>query len=131
MAASRCWCAIVNWLKPGDVLVLACAALATAALFLHAWNKPAGNTVVVRAQGRLMLRADLARDADYTVAGTLGTSRIEVRQGRARVAADPGPRQICVKQGWLSRTGETALCLANQVSVEIGGADRAFDSLGY
>lgn len=121
----------MNWLKPGDVLVLACAALATAALFLHAWNKPAGHTVLVRAQGRLMLRADLAQDADYAVHGALGISRIEVREGRARVAADPGPRQICVKQGWLSRTGDAALCLANQVSLEIGGADRAFDSLSY
>lgn len=117
--------------KPGDLLVLILAGLVTAGLFFDAWAKPAGSMLVVRAQGRVLVRAVLARDADYTVPGTLGTSRIEVRQGRARVAADPGPRQICVKQGWISRAGEAALCLANQVSLEIAGAGKSFDSVSY
>jgi hypothetical protein len=118
-------------LKSGDVLVLALAGVFTAGLFLNAWSRPAGNTLVVRSQGKLMVRASLERDADYAVTGILGLSRIEIRHGRARVAADPGPRQICVRQGWVSRAGEAALCLANQVSLEIGGADKAFDSVSY
>jgi hypothetical protein len=113
------------------MLVLALAGLVTAGLFISAWSKPAGSTALVRAQGKMMVRAALDRDADYAVPGVLGISRIEVRQGRARVAADPGPRQICVKQGWVSRAGEAALCLANQVSLEIAGAGMAFDSIAY
>lgn len=107
------------------------AGIVTAGFFYNAWSKPAGSMVLVRAQGKVMVRAALERDADYSVRGTLGISRIEVRQGRARVAADPGPRQICVKQGWVNRAGEAALCLANQVSLEIGGAEKAFDSMTY
>lgn len=118
-------------LRPGDLLVLVFAGMATAGLFFNAWSSPAGSTVLVRAQGKVMVRAALERDADYSVRGALGISRIEVRQGRARVAADPGPRQICVKQGWVNRAGEAALCLANQVSLEIGGAEKAFDSMAY
>lgn len=133
---SRSWCGIVNLLesrllRPGDLAVLALAAGLTAAFFLNAWSAPAGSKVLVRAQGKVLVRAALDRDADYSVYGALGVSRIEVRQGRARVAADPGPKQICVKQGWVSRSGEVALCLANQVSLEIGGAERAFDSIAY
>lgn len=132
---SRCWCAIVSFfdrlLRPGDLLVLVLAGLVTAGLFFNAWTTPTGSTMVVRAQGRVMVRAALGQDADYSVPGTLGVSRIEVRQGRARVAADPGPRQVCVKQGWVSRAGEAALCLANQVSLEISGADKAFDTVSY
>jgi len=111
--------------------VLALAGVVTAGSFHHAWTRPAGSTVLVRAQGKVMVRAALGRDADFSVRGTLGVSRIEVRHGRARVAADPGPRQICVKQGWVERAGEAALCLANQVSLEIGGAEKAFDSTAY
>lgn len=118
-------------LKPGDLLVLVSAGLLTSALFLHAWSKPAGDTLLVRAQGKLMVRAALDRDADYAVPGSLGLSRIEVRQGRVRVTADPGPKQICVQQGWVSRAGEALLCLANQVSVEVGGGARPFDSINY
>lgn len=118
-------------LKPGDLLVLFVGGLLTAGFFSHAWSRPAGDTMIVRAQGKIMVRAALSQDADYTVPGTLGLSRIEVRHGRARVAVDPGPRQVCVKQGWVSRSGEAALCLANQVSLEIGGADKPFDTVSY
>lgn len=121
----------MSLLKPGDWLVLLLAGLSALGLFVNAWTKPAGSTVIVRAQGKVMVRGTLEQDALYAVHGKLGLSRIEVRQGRARVFADPGPRQICVKQGWVSRAGETALCLANEVSLEIGGADRAFDSIAY
>lgn len=117
--------------RPGDWGVILLAALFTAGLFFNAWTKPVGSSVVVRAQGKIMVRAELGRDAVYEVAGRLGVSRIEVRQGRVRVAADPGPKQICVKQGWLSRAGEAALCLANQVSLEVGGAGKAFDTVSY
>lgn len=117
--------------RPGDLPVLALAALLVAGLFFNAWTKPAGSTLIVHAQGKVMVRTTLARDGDYEVPGALGISRIEVRQGRARVSADPGPRQICVRQGWVSRAGETALCLANEVSLEIGGAARPFDSINY
>jgi hypothetical protein len=58
-------------------------------------------------------------------------SVIEVEAGRVRVAADPGPRQLCVRQGWLSHAGDIALCLPNQVSVELVGSKRRFDSLVY
>ncbi len=118
-------------LKPGDLLVLVLAGLATAGLFLNAWSKPQGDMLVVRSQGEVRVRASLEQNADYSVRGILGQSRIEVRQGRVRVVSDPGPRQICVKQGWVSRAGEAALCLANQVSVEIGSAARPFDSINY
>ncbi|HNI72069.1 MAG TPA: NusG domain II-containing protein, partial [Accumulibacter sp.] len=45
--------------------------------------------------------------------------------------ADPGPRQYCVRQGWLSRAGEIAICAANQISIEIRGAKQPYDSLAY
>jgi len=120
-----------NLFKPGDILIVLLSAALTAGLFVNAWSKPAGGTLVIRSQGQMMVRATLLRDADFAVPGMLGMSRIEVRNGRARVVADPGPRQICVKQGWLSRAGEAALCLANQVSMEIGGSAKPFASVNY
>jgi hypothetical protein len=56
---------------------------------------------------------------------------VEVSKHRARIAADPSPRQHCVKQGWLERAGEIALCLPNQVSIEIAGGVKRYDSLNY
>ena len=65
------------------------------------------------------------------VAGALGTSVIEVRPGRARVAADPGPRQYCVKQGWLTQANAVAICAPNHVTLALVGRQGSYDSLNY
>lgn len=117
--------------KPGDWLVLLLAAGFVAWLFAALWHGGRGERVVIRAGGKVVARASLAADRTFSVRGPLGTSVIAIRNHRVRVASDPGPRQYCVKQGWLSRSGEAAICLPNQVSVEILGATRAYDSLNY
>jgi hypothetical protein len=73
----------------------------------------------------------LTHDRRLEVHGPLGTTTVVIEKQRVRVAADPGPRQYCVRQGWLSRAGEIAICAPNQVSVEIQGSRRAYDSLAY
>lgn len=117
--------------KPGDWLTLLLGGALVAALALHFWGGAQGDTLLVRAQGKLVEEASLRTARTLTVAGPLGNTLIEIQPGRARVARDPSPRQLCVRQGWLSRAGEAALCLPNQVSVEIRGAVRAYDSVAY
>jgi hypothetical protein len=115
----------------GDVGVLLAGGALVVASAIHGWGGPRGDTVVVRAGGQVVQTAALATAQTFAVAGPLGTTRIEIQPGRARVAADPSPRQLCVKQGWLTLAGEAALCLPNQVSVEIRGRAPTYDTLGY
>jgi len=56
---------------------------------------------------------------------------VAVDQRRVRVVSDPGPRQYCVRQGWLERAGEIAICAPNEVSVQVAGGKAAYDSLSY
>jgi hypothetical protein len=119
------------YLKPGDWALLGLASLLVCALALHAWTGPGGDHVIVRAGGKIFAELNLARDGLVQVPGPLGQTRVEVARHRVRIASDPGPRQFCVKQGWLSQAGQAALCLPNQVSVEITGANRSYDSLNY
>lgn len=119
------------WFKPGDWFTLVSGTALVAALAMHFWGGAQGDTVVIRAQGKLVEQTSLRKFRMLSVAGPLGHTLIEIQPGRARVTRDPSPRQLCVKQGWLSRAGEAALCLPNQVSVEIRGAIRAYDSIAY
>jgi hypothetical protein len=74
----------------------------------------------------------LSERREILVPGPLGETRILVENGRARVLSDPGPRQYCVHQGWLSQAGEIAICAPNQVSLAIvGHQDNPYDSLSY
>lgn len=116
----------LRWLRPGDWLVLAGGAALVA--FLFGQVGAAGDRVAIKQGGRLFLETTARLDRSIAVPGPLGITQVEIRAGRVRVAADPGPQQICVRQGWLS-PGQTALCLPNRVSVERGAS--VYDSLNY
>ena len=113
-------------LRAGDWGV---ALLGLAAIVALATQAPVLNgRVVIRQAGQVFMEGDARLDQIIQVPGPLGVTLVEFRSGRVRVAADPSPRQICVRQGWLS-AGETAVCLPNRVSVELGKL--GYDSLGY
>ncbi|MEW5967576.1 MAG: NusG domain II-containing protein [Gammaproteobacteria bacterium] len=118
-------------LRAGDAGVLAAGAGAVVALAWWSWLAPAGDTAVIRAGGAIVETVALTRTHRLSVAGPLGTTQIEIEPGRARVAADPSPRQLCVQQGWLTQSGQAALCLPNQVSLEIRGRTSIHDTLVY
>jgi hypothetical protein len=123
-----------DWLvlaKPGDYLVFAALAALTALSILHFWSSDRPSRVVVRAHGKTVASLPLDRAAKLEVRGPLGISYIEIEPGRARVAADPGPRQYCVKQGWLTRAGAIAICAPNEVSVTLEGRQSQYDSMSY
>lgn len=118
-------------MRAGDAGVLLAGTGLVITLALHAWSGDRGETVVIRAAGKVVETTTLAQRRVVAVNGPLGPTRIEIEPGRARVARDPSPRQLCVKQGWLTQSGQAALCLPNQVSLEIKGRTVAYDTLGY
>ena len=51
----------------------------------------------------------------------LGYNLIEIGDERVRVIEADCPDQIDVEQGWISRKGETLICLPNKLVVELKG----------
>jgi hypothetical protein len=131
----------VNWheahirllhdLKPGDWLVLLAGSMAIVWLGARIWDADIADTAIIRSGGKVFLEAALSRDREIEVPGPLGSSIVTIEKGRARISSDPSPRQYCVRQGWLERSGEIALCLPNEVSVELTGGKKRYDSLNY
>lgn len=118
-------------LKIGDWLTILVGIIAVCYLFMAFWGTGKGTSLIIRSGGMIVAETDLSQNHNFEINGPLGTTLITVENRRVRVTRDPGPRQYCVKQGWLSRAGESALCLPNQVSVELTGATRAYDTLSY
>ncbi|MDD3883771.1 MAG: NusG domain II-containing protein [Gallionella sp.] len=123
--------ALRRYLRPGDWLILLLGAGIIGLMIQVFWQGGQANTVIIRAGGKVFLEAPLSRDREIEVPGPLGQTRVLIEKGRARVAADPSPRQYCVKQGWLSQAGEVAVCLPNEISVELSGGTNRYDSLNY
>lgn len=119
------------YFKPGDVLTMALGILLTGALAHTLWQGGVADQVVIRSGGKLYRSVALSRNQEISVPGPLGNSLVVIRDRQVRIAVDPSPRQYCVRQGWLRHAGESAICLPNQVSIELVSGSKPFDSLNY
>jgi len=121
-------------LKPGDWLLLLVAGMLVAASYPLLWRGGTADRAIVRRDGQVVTELALNVARKYEVTGAIGTSVIEVQPGRARVLSDPGPRQYCVQQGWLTRANAVAICAPNHVTLQLAGRsgrNEAYDTLNY
>jgi len=118
-------------IKIGDGIVLLLGSLFTGWLTVILWHGGVADKAIIRSGGKIFREVPLSRDLVIEVPGPLGLSQIAIHNRQVRIAADPSPRQYCVHQGWLKQAGEISICLPNQVSVELNGGDKRYDSLNY
>jgi len=123
--------AVLQHIKLGDWLTLLLGGVSVVLLALKLWSGDLADKAVIRSGGKVFLEVALSKDQQIEVPGPLGISVIAIKDRRVRIASDPSPRQYCVRQGWLQQAGEIALCLPNQVSVELTGSNKRYDSLNY
>jgi hypothetical protein len=118
-------------IKVGDWLTLLLGSVCVVLLTLTLWSGDLADKAIIRGGGKILCVVPLSRDQQIEVPGPLGISIIAIHDRKARIASDPSPRQYCVRQGWLQQAGEIALCLPNQVSIELTGSKKKYDSLNY
>lgn len=132
LPAVRRW--LAAWavhLRMGDGLVLVAALAFSVGSALVLWQGGRPDKAIIKAGGQVFAEVDLSAPRIVEVPGPLGTTRVEVQPGRARVASDPGPRQYCVRQGWLSQPNAIAICAPSHLSLSIAGRASSHDSLAY
>jgi len=117
--------------KPGDWLTLLSGALFSVWLATFVWHGNAADKAIIRSGGKIFRELPLSHDLELDVPGPLGISKISIHNRQARITSDPSPRQYCVRQGWLKLAGESAICLPNQISLELSGNGKKYDSLSY
>lgn len=122
---------IFKLLRPGDWLLLILATAACAAALPLAFNRGAAEKAVIKRDGEIVAQFSLDKARKFEVAGALGSTVIEVKPGAARVLSDPGPRQYCVRQGWLTHANAIAICAPSHVSLSLVGRGQGYDSLNY
>ncbi|WP_255988575.1 NusG domain II-containing protein [Chitinolyticbacter albus] len=118
-------------MRAGDLAMVLLGVLATALAGYHVWPGQAAQRVRIYQEGQLYAELDANANQILAIAGPLGATRVEIARGRARVIADPSPRQYCVRAGWLQHAGDSAVCLPNRIAVTLEGDTPRYDSLGY
>lgn len=121
----------LSLLRPGDWLMMLAGLATVGGSIPFFWQGGLADRAIIRQEGKVFAEVDLRSRKQFEVGGPLGTTLIAVEPGRARVVSDPGPRQYCVRQGWLMRPGEIAICAPNRVSLQIAGRTKVYDSISY
>lgn len=104
-----------------DRLIVATLLLGILASFFLLGARPRGERVLVERDGRLLFSAPLAENRMVDLEGPLGSTRLEIRDGRARILASPCPTKACIGMGAIARAGELLACVPNQLLVRIDG----------
>lgn len=113
------------------VLMVAGACLIASYAWFWSATGGRGERASIWVAGKQLREVSLSSPQTLQVDGPLGTSTIQVRDGRVRVVDSPGRQKLCVRAGWMSRSGESVICLPNQVVVRVDGGRPRFDSMNF
>ncbi|HSR01396.1 MAG TPA: NusG domain II-containing protein [Methylophilaceae bacterium] len=115
----------------GDCIVMIGSLLVVILLFQTLWTNSPASRLQVRMGNKIIGTYDLNQNKELHIDGPLGESQISISQGKVRFKQSPCNNQYCVHQGWLNRAGQVAVCLPNQVSIQLIGENKPYDSLNY
>jgi hypothetical protein len=115
----------------GDWLVITASLIAVVILFQKLWVNTPASQLQIRQANQIIGTYDLDQTRELHIHGPLGESHISIEQGRVRFKQSPCTNQYCVHQGWLKRAGQVAICIPNQVSLQLIGENKPYDSLNY
>ena len=106
-----------------DALVAAAVAvlaIATTVFFYGGLGQSGPTEAVITHGGEEVARLSLAEDREMTVDGDYHLT-ITVKDGAVSVTHSDCPTQDCVRTGVISRTGQSIICLPEQVVVKLAG----------
>ena len=91
-------------------------------LSLRLFSKKANMAIVYHASD-IILTIDLNIDNTYTVMGDNGEVKIIVKDHKIKVDSENSPYHLCSKQGYISKKGESIICLPNKIIIELPNND--------
>ena len=119
--------------KPADFLILLSALLFTGWLYVTFWfdhgHQGQADRLLIQYAENDPVEYPLSKAQIISIDGHIGTTLIEIKQGRARFIHSSCRNQFCVFHGWLSVAGDTTACLPNRISISLQGSRNDFDAI--
>ncbi|MBB5887847.1 NusG domain II-containing protein [Lactovum miscens] len=109
-------------LKPLDIIILAVLVMVSFfPLTLFANSNTVPNQVIVRAHGKVVKTLELSVNQVWTYKDNGDYNRIQVKDNKVRVQEANCRDLIDVKAGWISKNGQTLVCLPHSLVVALTG----------
>lgn len=109
-----------NFFNKRDLVVIIVIFVLAFCLF-HAYslfNKGEAEYVQILYDGQVIKELSLFKDTEY-IPDINKKIIIEIKDKKVHFKHSDCPDKICVNTGWLSKTGQTAVCLPNKLSVVV------------
>jgi hypothetical protein len=90
-------------------------------------------TAVIKQDDKVIRSIDLntVKEPEHIKISESYNISIYVESGRIRFEEADCPDLTCVKTGWLSKKGDTAVCLPNRTIIKIEGSSEKLDGITY
>lgn len=117
-------------IKKADIVLF--VILVAAGLALSAWSFAAGSSgqkAVVTVDGKLYGTYSLSQDQTIEITQKNHLNKITIKNGAVQMSYSDCRNQVCVKDGRISKTNQSIVCLPNKVMVEITGKEADLDAV--
>ena len=91
--------------------------------YFKVFNNEKSNEAQVYYENEVVLKIDLTKDSEYDVEGYNGNIHIVVKDNKIKVDEENSPKHLCSKQGFISSSNESIVCLPNKVVIKILSKD--------
>ena len=106
-------------MNKNDIKLVVIVLIIIILLFSLALFRKKANIANVYYENELILEIDLSINKIYEVDGYNGKVKIEVLNNQIRVVEENSPYHLCSKQGFVSKSGESIICLPNKIIIEL------------
>lgn len=86
-----------------------------------------GQKVQIEVDGKPYATYSLAENRTIEIHENGHTNKITINDGAVQMSYSTCKNQICVKDGQITKTNQSIVCLPNKVMVEITGGEEDFD----
>lgn len=115
-------------IKKADIILLAALVALGVLTAIPSLGKSAqGAYVKVSVDGELYGTYSLDEDREIVIENGKHLNKITIKDGTVQMTEADCANQLCVKQGSISSTAQSIVCLPNRVVVEIVGEDGDYD----
>lgn len=102
-------------------LVLILLGISVIGIIVFKFFSKSGGSALVYHDGVLIKTIDLSINDRYVVNGDNGDVVIVVNDGKIKVDSENSPLHLCSRQGYISNTYESIVCLPNKIVINISG----------
>lgn len=124
-------------MKKGDkiaaIIVLCLIVISSIGVFAYKrYVSGSSRIAVIEQNGKVIKTIDLKKvesKSEITIPYNDHYNKIELEPGKIRFIDADCPDKVCVKTGWISEPGQTAVCLPHKLMIKIEGKNSNYDQI--